>query len=84
MKQFTIVLPDEQAVALDFAVIEGDFATPSDLIVTAIEAFLSVPFAYEPDALVRDIAEHQAEKARGEAGHSPQEAGAWLASMRIH
>jgi Arc/MetJ-type ribon-helix-helix transcriptional regulator len=82
MKQFTIVLPDEQAAALDRAVIERDFATPSDLIVTAIEQLLSAPFAYDPDALARDIAEHQAEKARGEVGYSPEEARAWLAAQR--
>lgn len=82
MKPFTIVLPDEQAPALDRAVVEGDFATPSDLIVTVIEEFLNVPFAYDPDALARDIAEHEAEKARGEAGHSPKKARAWLAAQR--
>ena len=82
MKQFTILLPDEQAAALDRAVVEGDFATPSDLIVTAIEEFLGVPFAYDPDALARDIAEHKAEKARGEVGYSPAEARAWLAAQR--
>jgi Arc/MetJ-type ribon-helix-helix transcriptional regulator len=82
MKQFTIVLPEEQAAALDRAVIAGDFATPSDLIITAIEEFLSVPFAYDPDTLARDIAEHQAEKARGEPGYSPEEARAWLAAQR--
>jgi Arc/MetJ-type ribon-helix-helix transcriptional regulator len=68
MKTVTIKLSDEHAAALDRAVAEGDFASPSELVRAAIEGYLTAPIDYDRDALARDIAEHQAEKARGEPG----------------
>lgn len=82
MKTVTITLPDEQAAALDRAVADGDFDSPSELVLAAIEDFLTVPVAYDGDALARDIAEHRAEKARGEAGHSLEAARTWLGARR--
>jgi Arc/MetJ-type ribon-helix-helix transcriptional regulator len=82
MKTVTIRLPDEQAAALEQAVADGGFASPSELVRVAIEDFLTAPTDYDPDALARDIAEHRAEMARGEAGYSPEEARAWLRDAR--
>jgi Arc/MetJ-type ribon-helix-helix transcriptional regulator len=82
MKAVTINLPDEQVAALERAVAEGDFASPSELVQAAIEDFLTAPIGYDRDALARDIAEHQAEKARGESGYSAEAARAWLRAAR--
>lgn len=82
MKRVTIALPDEQAAALDRAVAEGNFASPSELVQAAIEDFLTTPVSYDRDALARDIALHKAEKARGEAGYPPEAARAWLRGAR--
>ena len=82
MKRVTITLPDEQAAALDRAVANGGFASPSEFVAAAIEDFLTAPVEYEQDALARDIAEHQAAKARGEVGYTADEAREWLLSAR--
>lgn len=82
MKSVTIKLPDEQAAALEQAVVEGGFASPDELVRAALEDYLTVPIDYDPDALARDIAGHQAEKARGEAGYTPEAARAWLRDAR--
>jgi hypothetical protein len=50
----------------------------SDLARVVIEDFLTGPVVYDPDALARDIARHQAGKARGEAGLAADAARHWL------
>jgi Arc/MetJ-type ribon-helix-helix transcriptional regulator len=82
VKTIKITLPDEQAAALDRAVADGDFASRAELVLAAIEDFLTMPLAYDPDALARDIAEHRAEKARGEPGYPPEAARTWLGTRR--
>ena len=74
MKTVKIELPDEEADALARAAVECGFASPAELARAAIEDFLAAPPEYDPDELERDIAEHQAEKARGEPGLTPEEA----------
>jgi hypothetical protein len=37
-----------------------------------IEGFLIAPVDYDREALARDVAQHQAEKRRGEVGHTPE------------
>jgi Arc/MetJ-type ribon-helix-helix transcriptional regulator len=83
MKAVTITLPDDQAAALERAVADGAFASPSEFVVAAIEDFLADAVGYDPEALTRDVAEHAAAKARGDAGLSPDQARAWLAAARL-
>lgn len=83
MKAVTITLPDEQAAALERAVADGGYASPSELVVAAIEDFLTTPVGYDPEALARDVAGHAAEKALGDAGYSPDQARAWLGAARL-
>jgi hypothetical protein len=78
MKTVRIELPDEEADALARAAAAGGFASPSELARVVIEDFLISPVDYDPEALARDIAEHQAEKQRGEAGLTLEQARAWL------
>jgi Arc/MetJ-type ribon-helix-helix transcriptional regulator len=82
MKTVRITLPDEQAAALDRAVADGGFESPAEFVVAAVEDFRSAPIEYDADALARDIAEHQAAKARGETGLTPDAARAWLRAAR--
>ena len=82
MKTVRITLPDAQAEALDRAVADGGFQSPSELVAAAIEDFLTEPFAYDIEALARDIAEHEAEKVRGEPGLSADEVRAFLRASR--
>jgi Arc/MetJ-type ribon-helix-helix transcriptional regulator len=82
MKIVTISLPDDQAEALDRAVADGGFTSPTELVVAAIEDFRTAPIDYDPDALARDIAEHMAAKSRGDIGLSPEAARAWLRAAR--
>lgn len=82
MKIVTIKLRDEQAAAIEQAVADGGFASPSELVRAAIEDFLTAPINYDPDALARDVADHQAEKARGDAGYTPETARRWLREAR--
>ena len=82
MKTVKIELPDEEADALERAATDGGFASSSELVRAAIEDFLTAPIDYDPEALDRDVAEHQAEKHRGEAGHTPEQARAWLQKAR--
>jgi hypothetical protein len=53
-----------------------------ELARVVIEEFLIAPVDYDRDALARDIAQHQAEKQRGEVGLTPEEARAWLRNAR--
>lgn len=78
MKTVKIELPDEEAEALARAAAAGGFASPSELARLVIKDFLTAPDAYEGEALARDVARHQAEKRRGEAGLTLDEARAWL------
>jgi Arc/MetJ-type ribon-helix-helix transcriptional regulator len=78
MKTVKIELPDEAADALARAAAAGGFASPSELARVVIEDFLIAPVGYDRDALARDIAQHQAEKQRGEVGFTPEEARARL------
>ena len=78
MKTVKIELPDEEAEALARAAAAGGFASPSELARAVIEDFLTTPVEYDREALARDIAQHQAEKQRGEVGLTPEEARAWL------
>jgi Arc/MetJ-type ribon-helix-helix transcriptional regulator len=82
MKTVRIELPDEEADALARAAAAGGFASSSDLARAVIEEFLIAPVDYDPDALARDIARHQAEKQRGEVGLEPEQARAWLRKAR--
>lgn len=78
MKTVKIELPDEEAEALARAAAAGGFASPSELAKAVIEDFLTAPVEYDREALARDIAQHQAEKQRGEIGLTAEEARAWL------
>lgn len=82
MRIVKIQLSDEEADALERAVTDGGFVSPTELVRAAIEDFLTAPIDYDRDALARDVAEHEAEKARGEGGHTPEEARAWLRDAR--
>jgi Arc/MetJ-type ribon-helix-helix transcriptional regulator len=82
MKTVKIELPDEEADALERAAADGGFGSPSDLVRAAIGDFLTAPIDYDAEALARDVAEHQAEKARGGTGYTPDEARAWLRNAR--
>ena len=81
MKTVKIELPDDEADALARAAAAGGFASSSELA-RVIEDFLVAPVDYDGDALARDIAQHQAEKQRGEVGLTPEEARAWLRNER--
>ena len=78
MKTVKIELPDEDAEALARAAAAGGFASSSELARVVIEDFLTAPGAYDGEALARDVARHQAEKRRGEAGLGLDQARAWL------
>jgi Arc/MetJ-type ribon-helix-helix transcriptional regulator len=82
MKIVTIELPDEAAAALERAVADGGFVSPSELVRVAIEDFLTAPVDYNREALARDVAQHRAEKAGGETGCTADEARAWLRATR--
>jgi Arc/MetJ-type ribon-helix-helix transcriptional regulator len=83
MKAVIITLPDDQAAALERAVAEGAFASPSEFVVAAIEDYLAAPVDYDRETLTRDVAQHEAEKARGDAGYSADQARAWLGAARL-
>jgi hypothetical protein len=78
MKTVKIELPDEEADALVRAAEAGGFASPAELARVVIEDFLIAQVDYDRDALANDIAQHQAEKQRGEVGLALEEARAWL------
>jgi Arc/MetJ-type ribon-helix-helix transcriptional regulator len=82
MKTVKIELPDEEADALEEAALDGGFASSSELVMVAIGDFLTVPIAYDPDTLARDIAEHKVAKQRGDLGYTPEEARAFLKANR--
>jgi Arc/MetJ-type ribon-helix-helix transcriptional regulator len=82
VKTVKIELPDEDAAALERAATDGGFASSSELVLAAIGDLIAVPVAYDPDALVRDVAEHQAAKRRGDVGLRSEEARAWLKANR--
>jgi hypothetical protein len=78
MKTVRIDLPDDEADALARAAAAGGFASAAELARVVIEDFLVAPVDYDRDALARDVARHQAEKQRGDAGLTLEEARAWL------
>jgi Arc/MetJ-type ribon-helix-helix transcriptional regulator len=82
MKTVKIDIPDEDADALERVAIEGGFASSSDLVRAAIRDLVAAPIAYDPEALARDVAAHIAAKRRGETGHAPDDARAWLKAKR--
>ncbi len=82
MKTVKIELPDEDADALERVAVDGGFASSSEFVLAAIGDLITAPIAYDPDALVRDVAEHKAAKRRGDAGFTPEEARAWLKASR--
>jgi Arc/MetJ-type ribon-helix-helix transcriptional regulator len=82
MKTVKIELPDEEADALARAAAAGGFVSSSELARVVIEDFLIAPVDYDRDALARDVAQHQADKQRGEVGLTPEEARAWLRNAR--
>jgi Arc/MetJ-type ribon-helix-helix transcriptional regulator len=82
MKTVKIELPDDEADALARAAAAGGFASSSELVRAVIEDFLIAPVDYDRDALARDVAQHQAEKQRGEVGLTPQQARDWLRNAR--
>ena len=84
MKTVKIDLPDEEAEALERVAAEGGFASSSALVRATIEDLIAGPIGYDPEALARDVAQHEAAKRRGDAGLGPGEARAWLKSVRSH
>ena len=66
MKTVKIELPDEEADALERAAVECGFASSAELARAAIEDFLAAPPEHDPEEFESDIAEYEAEKARGE------------------
>ena len=82
MKTVKIELPDKDAEALERVAIEGGFASASELVRATIEDLIADPIGYDPGALARYVAEHEAAKRRGDAGLSLEEARIWLNSVR--
>ena len=82
MKTVKIELPDEDADALERVAMDGGFASSSELVLAAIGDLITAPIVYDPVALARDVAEHKAAKRRGDVGHTPEEARAWLKANR--
>lgn len=82
MKTVRIKLPDEEADALERAAADRGFESSSELVRAAIGEFLTAPTDYDAEALAHDVVEHLAEKARGEAGYTPDEARIWLQNAR--
>jgi Arc/MetJ-type ribon-helix-helix transcriptional regulator len=82
MKTVKIELPDEDADALERVAAEGGFASSSELVRATIEDLIAGPMGYDPEALARDVAEHEAAKQRGDVGLGPEEARAWLRNAR--
>ena len=83
MKTVKIELPDEEAAALERVAADGGFASSSELVRAAIGDLISAPVAYDPEALARDVAEHEAAKRRGDVGLTPDEARGQLKSARF-
>lgn len=77
-RRIEIELPEAEADALERAVMEWGFASPVELARAAIEEFLAAPSEYDPEQLERDIAEHEAAKARGEPALTVEEVRALL------
>jgi Arc/MetJ-type ribon-helix-helix transcriptional regulator len=82
MKTVKIELRDEDADALERAAKDGGFASSSELVLAAIGDLITVPVAYDADALARDVAAHEAAKRQGDVGFTPAEARAWLKANR--
>jgi Arc/MetJ-type ribon-helix-helix transcriptional regulator len=82
MKTVKVELPDEDAEALERVAVEGGFASSSELVRATIEDLIADPIGYDPEALARDVAKHEAAKRRGDAGLSLEEARARLKSVR--
>jgi hypothetical protein len=74
MKTVEFALPDEEADALEQAALAYGFASPAELVRTAIEHFLPGPPEFGPEEFEDDIAEHEAAKARGEPALTAEEA----------
>ena len=82
MKSFRIDLPDDDAAALERIAAEEGFASSSDFVRAAVGDLIADPPAYDPQALARDIARHQAARRRGDPGLDPAGARAWLKDAR--
>jgi Arc/MetJ-type ribon-helix-helix transcriptional regulator len=67
MRTFPLILSERRAAEVDAALASGSFASVSELVDAALDAFLATGDAPDPDRVAADIDDYRERRARGEA-----------------